>query len=134
MNKKIEEILREWCQNMIKKYEWLTIRFEFNEIQKLYLVSFYPITKIDLSDDFNKDALTFEDKMNEDYGDKAPLFCDEESLFKLSSFAESYPHHNEDFNFTEQFPKVHWFSRREEERKNTSYRYLKLNPTYSLAA
>lgn len=85
---KIEEQLRLWFGKMLLKYTWLKIKFEYSEIEKCYMVSFSPSSKINVSEEFSKDALDFEDKMNLEYGDDAPLFCDEESLFKLSSNAE----------------------------------------------
>ena len=50
------------------------------------LVSF--VSKIELSNDFNIDAMKFADEMNEQYCNDAPLFTDEESLFRLSADAE----------------------------------------------
>lgn len=89
MNKEsIEKQLRAWFSQMTKKYTWLIIKFEFNEGRGVFMVSFSPLNKIELSDDFNRDAMQFADKMNADYGDEAPLFTDEESLFSLSSNAE----------------------------------------------
>ena len=90
--KKLEilEKLRNWCNNITLKYEWLTVKFEYNDRRGTYLVSFYPCSKIEESDQFNIDAMAFEDEMNDIYGDMAPLFCDEESCFRLSGDAEVF--------------------------------------------
>ena len=84
----IEKQLRDWFNLMLLKYAWLIIKFEYNEMENCYMVSFSPSSELDKSIEFSKDALDFENKMNKKYGDDAPLFCDEESLFKLSNKAE----------------------------------------------
>lgn len=89
MNKAIiEKELRTWFQLMTKIYGWLRIKFEFNEGRRVFMVSFSPISQIELSDAFNLEVMRFEDKLNDTYGDEAPLFTDEETLFQLSSNAE----------------------------------------------
>lgn len=87
MKENIEKQLRTWFAQMTKKYSWLRIKFEFNENRGVFMVSFSPVSQIELSNDFNMDAMKFADEMNEQYGNDAPLFTDEESLFKLSSNA-----------------------------------------------
>lgn len=52
------------------------------------MVSFSPKFIISQDEGFCKEALTFENEMNKVYGDYAPLFCDDEDLFTLSSEAE----------------------------------------------
>lgn len=84
----IEKQLRDWFNLMLLKYTWLIIKFEYNEMEDCYMVSFSPSSELDKSVEFSKDALDFENKMNKEHGDDAPLFCDEESLFKLSNKAE----------------------------------------------
>ena len=84
MKEIIEKQLRTWFAQMTKKYSWLRIKFEFNENRGVFMVSFSPVSQIELSNDFNMDAMKFADEMNEQYGNDAPLFTDEESLFKLS--------------------------------------------------
>lgn len=89
MNKEIiEKQLHTWFSLMTKKYSWLRIKFEFNEARRVFMVSFSPVDRIELSDEFNLDAMQFSDEMNAIYGNEAPLFTDEESLFKLSDNAE----------------------------------------------
>lgn len=88
MNEDIEKRLTAWFSEMTDKYSWLRIKFEFSERRGVFLVSFSPSACIDASDDFNKDALLFERHINCQYGDYAPLFTDEEELFKLSENAK----------------------------------------------
>lgn len=80
--------LRAWFNEMTYKYSWLRIKFEFSKVRGLFMVSFSPISQIELSDEFNIEAMQFADKMNATYGNEAPLFTDEEELFRLSPKAE----------------------------------------------
>ena len=73
---------------MLQKYTWLSIKFEYNDLEECFMVSFSPKFIISQDEGFCKEALTFENEMNKAYGDYAPLFCDEEDLFTLSSEAE----------------------------------------------
>lgn len=86
--KEIERMLREWFAEMLKKYDWLSFKFEFSEKRNVFMVSYYPIDKMG-TDDFCRDSMAFEDKINLLYGNDAPLFCDAESLFVLSKYAET---------------------------------------------
>ena len=90
MKRKIYKKLYGWCKRITRKYGWLTVKFEFSDRYDTYLVSFYPSSIIENSDQFNIDAMAFEDKMNDQFGDMAPLFCDEESCFKLSNKAKVF--------------------------------------------
>lgn len=84
----MEQELRLWFTQMLDKYAWLQIKFEYNKTRGCFMVSFSPESVISQDEKFCAEALAFEDKMNEMYGDDAPLFCDDEELFKLSSDAE----------------------------------------------
>lgn len=88
MKEDIEKRLRAWFSQMTEKYAWLRIKFEFNESRGVFMVSFSPLSHIESSDEFNIDVMTFADNMNALYGNEAPLFTDEESLFALSPNAE----------------------------------------------
>ena len=89
MNKEIIETkLRTWFSQMTKKYSWLRIKFEFSEVRGVFMVSFSPVSLIEFSEQFNRDAMKFADEMNAEYGNEAPLFTDEEALFRLSNEAE----------------------------------------------
>lgn len=84
----IENKLTSWFSQMLEKYNGLTIKYEYSTKHNGYLVSFSADSSILKNDEFSKEAMAFEDKMTEDYGDYAPLFCDNEELFKLSSNAK----------------------------------------------
>ena len=87
-NLKLENLLREFLNIMVKRYTWLTIKFEYNEEKNRYLVSYSPNYKIQNDDNFMKESMMLEDYFNMVYGELAPLFCDEEEYFKLSPNAE----------------------------------------------
>lgn len=80
----IEKQLTNWFSLMLQKYAWLNIKYEYSNVEKCFLVSFSPSLLTKVSEGFSKDALDFENKMNDDYDIDAPLFCDGEELFKLS--------------------------------------------------
>ena len=91
----VERTLRQWAKDLVSRYTWLTIRFEYNERREAYLVSYYPEWKIEEDEDFVIESGAFEDRMNEQYDEfRAPLFCYEEKLFKLSPHAEVIRHSN----------------------------------------
>lgn len=85
---KIDYLLREYANIMVKQYKWLTVKFEYNEDTNNYLVSYSPKDKIQSDDNFMRDRDFVEDFFKDVYGDLAPLFCNEEELFKLSPNAE----------------------------------------------
>lgn len=45
-NLKLENLLRDFLNIMVKRYTWLTIKFEYNENKEQYLVSYSPKDKI----------------------------------------------------------------------------------------
>lgn len=95
----LEKTLRQWAEDMVKRYTWLTIRFEYNEKRRAYLISYSPESKADEDERFVIESSAFEDRINEQYdGLKAPLFCYEERLFKLSPTAEVIRHHKPENN------------------------------------
>lgn len=96
-NYNLETSLRSWFEEMVNRYKWLSIKFEYSEKYNVYLVSYAPIQKIEEDSRFIKDSMDFEDKINASYDDNAPLFCDEEKYFKLSSDAETIRYHNYNF-------------------------------------
>ena len=87
MDELVKKEIIEWSNEMLTKYEWLRVKFEFSAKRGIYLVSFSPKSQIELSDEFNIEAMRFEDELNDRYGDNAPLFTDEEELFELSDNA-----------------------------------------------
>lgn len=88
----IEKQLINWFTLMLQKYTWLSIKYEYSDIEKCFLVSFSPSLLTKASENFSREALEFENKMNIEYDTDAPLFCDDEELFKLSSNARILSH------------------------------------------
>lgn len=87
MKQKQLKRIMEWAKKMVEQYNWLTIKYEYSEFYRTFLVSFSPLEVIDNNDDFNKDVLAFEDLMTAEFGDDAPLFTDDEKLFPVSDAA-----------------------------------------------
>lgn len=83
----VEQALREWAQEMVQKYAWLTIRYEYSDTRNRYLVSYSPSEIIEENEEFCRESMSFEDYMNLTFFDDAPLFCDDERLFHLSEKA-----------------------------------------------
>ena len=86
-NNRVEEILVEGLKQLIKKYDWLEVRYEYSEERGVFLVSYGPKSETSGSEDFALDAIAFEDRVNDLFGDDAPLFCNGEELFELSPSA-----------------------------------------------
>ncbi len=83
-NNRVEEILVEGLKQLIKKFDWLEVRYEYSEERGVFLVSYGPKSETSGSEDFASDAIAFEDRVNDLFGDDAPLFCNGEELFELS--------------------------------------------------
>ncbi len=88
-NNRVEEILVEGLKQLIKKYDWLEVRYEYSEERGVFLVSYGPKSETSGSEDFASDAIAFEDRVNDLFGDDAPLFCNGEELFELSPSAHT---------------------------------------------
>lgn len=84
----VKSKLHAWLSSMTMKYNWLQVKLEYKEDHGVFLVSFSPVSQIELSEEFNREAMQFADEMNAIYGNEAPLFTDEEALFKLSDNAQ----------------------------------------------
>lgn len=80
----VKSKLYAWLSSMTMKYSWLRVKLEYKEDRGVFLVSFSPMSQIELSEEFNREAMQFADEMNAIYGNEAPLFTDEEALFKIS--------------------------------------------------
>ncbi|MCI9172686.1 hypothetical protein [uncultured Duncaniella sp.] len=101
---KIEEIrnrLVEWANRITSEYPGLKVRFEYNTTRCVYLVSLCTDVIADM-ESFSRDVMSFEDEMEDIYGCNAPLLCDNEELFQLSSGAETI------VGFTEMSPVGEW--------------------------
>lgn len=83
----IENSLIQWFDEMLKKYADVSFKYEYNEKRHVYLVS-YTVTGDEYQEvSFFQDIMIFEDKMDLLFENDAPLFCEDESLFKLSDNA-----------------------------------------------
>lgn len=138
----INEQLNTWFSQMLQKYTWLSIKFEYNDLEKCFMVSFSPKFIISQDEGFCKEALTFENEMNKAYGDYAPLFCDDEDLFTLSSEAEFLSNQKANSFCTDEtidFAKVNicnvsaYISSKEIEQ-NTDIKVAQYNNKYRIAA
>ena len=84
----MEKTIKEWAINMVRTYTWLTIKFEYSERFRTILIDLVYLPQYGNDADFHRDALAFNDKMCKVYGDDAPLFTNNEKLFKLSDKAQ----------------------------------------------
>ena len=141
-NEIIKEQLNTWFSQMLQKYTWLSIKFEYNDLEKCFMVSFSPKFIISQDEGFCKEALTFENEMNEVYGDYAPLFCDDEDLFTLSSDAELLSNQPKNSFYTDEtidFAKVNFcdisaYISSKEIEQNTDIEVAQYNNKYRIAA
>ncbi|ERJ81855.1 hypothetical protein HMPREF1990_01182 [Porphyromonas gingivalis W4087] len=96
INPDLEVRLHNWFTGIVSRYQWLSVKFEYSERFGVYLVSYFYESKFDQNieeyDCFFEESMKFEDQINMDYGDEAPLFCDEEKYFKLSHNAKLIKH------------------------------------------
>lgn len=90
MGENILSELTKGLEKLAKKYDWLSVEYEYRERRGVYLVS-YNVPKEHDSIEFARDAMAFEDKMNDLFDDEAPLFCDNKGLFSLSQDAATIP-------------------------------------------
>lgn len=85
--KEIERRLKEWSNEMVNKFDSLTIRYEYSNSLCCYRVSYTTIHNKEQATKFYKFLIEFEKKMEKDYPYDAPLFTDDNRLFKLSQKA-----------------------------------------------
>lgn len=83
----MEKTIKDWANDMVRAYTWLKIKFEYSERFRTILIDLVYPPQYGNDEDFHRDALAFNDKMCKVYGDDAPLFTDNEKLFKLSNAA-----------------------------------------------
>lgn len=141
MNKKeeIRKSLLEWFNIMVNKYTWLQIKYEYNESKACYLVSFCIGSGIE-DFEFEQDVLSFEENLDNKFGDNSPLFCDNESLFSLSVNAEMISRQcsniftNEIYEDTAQFDLVWKLEQQYIGTDNSSDEFCYNEPKYDMAA
>lgn len=83
----MEQMIKDWATVMVNHFSWLTIKFEFSEKYRTFLVDFVYSSEYDDCDEFNVQAMSFNDKLIDLYHDDAPLFTDNGELFTLSAAA-----------------------------------------------
>jgi hypothetical protein len=84
----MEKTIKEWAINMVRTYTWLTIKFEYSKKFRTILIDLVYLPQYGNDEDFHRDALAFNNKMYKVYGGDAPLFTNNEKLFKLSDKAQ----------------------------------------------
>ena len=84
----MELTIQNWAKEMVSIYTWLTIKFEFSNRYKTFLVDFIYPSQYGDDESFHRAAMAFNDKMCDTYGDDAPLFTNNEKLFLLSENAQ----------------------------------------------
>lgn len=95
----MEQKIIEWAEQMVKSFSWLTIKVERSEESGTCLVDLiYPVECGD-DEEFNREALAFEEMMTRLYGESVPLFTDNGELFSVSDNAQVIT--NADTTFTE---------------------------------
>lgn len=55
----VKSKLYAWLSSMTMKYNWLQVKYH-----GVFLVSFSPVSQIELSEEFNREAMQFADEMN----------------------------------------------------------------------
>lgn len=90
MKEKVLDTLIPRLEEITAKYSWLSVRYEYNEKRRVYLVS-YDYARKSEDPGFIRSSIELEEQMNAFFGDEAPLFCDNEELFHLSPNATQIP-------------------------------------------
>ncbi len=82
-----ERQLQNWFRRMVDMFPGLSFRYEYSDRRGVYLVSATVNTEDARYEEYCVKSMQFEDQMNAQYMDNAPLFTDNEELFRLSSDA-----------------------------------------------
>lgn len=83
----MELTIQNWAKEMVAIYNWLTIKFEYSDKYKTFLVDLIYPSQYGDEDSFHLAAMAFNNKMCDTYGDDAPLFTNNDKLFSLSENA-----------------------------------------------
>lgn len=83
----IEQDLVRILKQLTNEYPWLSARYEYRDPWATFLVSYAPSDKMFSDNDVLLRMMELEDELIDKYGDDAPLFCEEERLFSLTSGA-----------------------------------------------
>ncbi|MBQ9218073.1 MAG: hypothetical protein IJ724_07215 [Muribaculaceae bacterium] len=84
----MELTIQNWAEEMVRIYTWLTIKFEYSNRYKTFLVDLVYPSQYGDDENFHRAAMAFNDKMCDTYGDDAPLFTNNGKLFSLSDDAQ----------------------------------------------
>lgn len=95
----MEQKIIEWAEQMVKSFSWLTIKVERRKEFGTCLVDLVYSVEHGDDEEFNREALAFEETMTRLYGDNVPLFTDNGALFTVSDAAMVIA--NDDTTFTE---------------------------------
>ena len=85
--KAMEQDLVSMRKQLTIEFPWLSARYEYREPWDTFLVSYAPSNMMFGDDDVLGRMMELEDELIDKYGDDAPLFCEEERLFSLTSGA-----------------------------------------------
>lgn len=83
----IEQDLVRMLTQLTTEFPWLSARYEYRDPWATFLVSYAPSNKMFSDDNVLLRMMELEDELIAKYEDDAPLFCEEERLFSLSSGA-----------------------------------------------
>lgn len=82
-----ERQLQNWFRKMVGMFPGLSFKYEYSDKRGVYLVSANVNTEDVRYEEYCAASMQFEDEMNNQYVDSAPLFTDNEELFLLSHAA-----------------------------------------------
>ncbi len=85
--KAMEQDLVSMLKQLTTEFPWLSARYEYRKSWATFLVSYAPSCTMFSDDNILNRMMVLEDKLIDKYGDDAPLFCEEERLFSLTSKA-----------------------------------------------
>lgn len=85
--KAMEQDLVSMLKQLTLEFPWLSARYEYREPWDTFLVSYAPSNIMFGDDDVLGRMMELEDELIAKYEDDAPLFCEEERLFSLTSKA-----------------------------------------------
>lgn len=85
IKKDIERDIRVKTGQFVQSNPDVTFNFEFDGKRELFLISYSFLEMPDDNDPIWDTIFSLQSFFDEKYGDEAPLFCENERLFKLSS-------------------------------------------------
>ena len=85
---KIEYELKRMFDAMMQSFDGLYFKYEYSEERHAFLVAALIDEEREDYEDYCKMAICEENRLNQMFGDEAPLFSDNEVLFKLSTNAK----------------------------------------------